>query len=220
MIPIPYPMSQFIGHVGSQDIGTSPDLRFIQQRRPHTQPLPRAKTPPLECTTGEQIMPKQFLLLLAAAATLLAASSAQALKYYRIQLKSSGQYLDATYCASPVSLNPGSSYANGACQAWAFIPAGDGWYKIQLKSSGQYLDAAYCSSPIGLNPGSSYAGGACQLWRLVPAGNGWSRLQLKINNQYLDADHCTTTLALNPGSSYADGDCQLWKLVPMSVRID
>ena len=161
-----------------------------------------------------------FLALALVAAGTLAASSAQAQTYYRLQLKYNGQYLDADHCGSPVTLNPGSTYADGACEAWSFVPSGGGWYKLQLKANGQFLDAAYCSSPIGLNPGSSYADGACQKWRLIPARGGWYKLQLKINGQFLDADHCTTTLGLNPGSTYADGACQLWKLMPMPVRFD
>ena len=98
----------------------------------------------------------------------LCAATAQAQTYYRLQLKSDGQYLDADHCGSPVTLNPGSSYAGGACQAWRFVAAGGGWYKIQLKANGQYLDADHCTTKLALNPGSTYAGGDCQLWRLVP----------------------------------------------------
>ncbi|XHX75913.1 MAG: RICIN domain-containing protein [Stenomitos frigidus ULC029] len=89
--------------------------------------------------------------------------------YYRLQLKSSGKYLDANKCSDQIGLNPGSNYANGACQLWKFAPAGNGYYRLQLKSSGKYLDANKCSDQIGLNPGSNYANGACQLWKLAPA---------------------------------------------------
>lgn len=193
----------------------------LMQTHSSSHPTPQAlleRTPHTATRTTRRTL--LALATLIAAGTLTSASSAQVQTYYRIQLKSNGQYLDADHCGSPVTLNPGSTYANGACEAWRFIPAGGGWYKIQLKANGQFLDAAYCSSPIGLNPGSTYADGACQKWRLVPAGGGWSRLQLKINGQFLDADHCTPTLGLNPGSTYADGACQLWKLVPMPVRFD
>jgi hypothetical protein len=88
--------------------------------------------------------------------------------YYRLQLKHGGQYLDATYCSSPIGLNPGSDFENGACQLWRLVPAGDGWNRLQLKHGGQYLDADHCSNTIGLNPGSNFENGACQLWRLVP----------------------------------------------------
>lgn len=144
----------------------------------------------------------------------------QPARYFRLQLKHGGQYLDADHCGSPVSLNPGSTFENGACQLWRMVAAGDGWYRLQLKHGGQYLDAAYCSSPIGLNPGSTFENGACQLWRLVPAEGGWSRLQLKHGGQYLDADHCTAKLGLNPGSTYENGACQLWRMVPEAQRID
>ena len=134
--------------------------------------------------------------------------------YFRLQLKSSGHYLDANHCSTEVSLNPGSDYADGACQLWRLVPAGGGWSRLQLKSSGHYLDADHCSTKVSMNPGSDYADGACQLWRLVPAGGGWSRLQLKSSGHYLDADHCSTKVSMNPGSTYADGACQLWRLVP------
>ena len=135
-------------------------------------------------------------------------------RYYRLQLKQGGQYLDADHCSTKVALNPGSDYADGACQLWRLVPAGDGWSRLQLKQNGQYLDADHCSTKVGLNPGSDYADGACQLWRFVPVADGWSRLQLKQSGQYLDADHCSTKVALNPGSEYAGGACQLWRLVP------
>jgi hypothetical protein len=89
--------------------------------------------------------------------------------YYRLQLKQNRQYLDADHCSTQVALNPGSDYADGACQLWRLVPAGDGWSRLQLKHGGQYLDADHCSTKVGLNPGSDYADGACQLWRLVPS---------------------------------------------------
>src|SRR5438270_6294078 len=89
--------------------------------------------------------------------------------YYRLQLKHGRQYLDADHCSTQVALNPGSDFADGACQLWRLVPAGDGWSRLQLKHGGQYLDADHCSTKVGLNPGSDYADGACQLWRLVPA---------------------------------------------------
>jgi hypothetical protein len=144
----------------------------------------------------------------------------QPVRYFRLQLKHGGQYLDADHCGSPVSLNPGSTFENGACELWRLVPAADGWNRLQLKHGGQYLDADHCGSPIGLNPGSTFEGGACQLWRLVPAGGGWSRLQLKHGGLYLDADHCTAKLGLNGGSTFEDGACQLWRMVPEAQRID
>ena len=144
----------------------------------------------------------------------------QAARYFRLQLKHGGQYLDADHCGSPVTLNPGSTFENGACELWRLVPAGDGWSRLQLKHGGQYLDADHCGSPIGLNPGSTFEGGACQLWRFVPAGGGWSRLQLKHGGLYLDADHCTAKLGLNAGSTFADGACQLWRMVPEAQNID
>lgn len=135
-------------------------------------------------------------------------------RYYRLQLKSNEYYLDADHCSTKVSLNPGSDYADGACQLWRLVPAGDGWSRLQLKSSGYYLDADHCSAKVGLNPGSDYDNGSCQLWRFVPVGGGWSRLQLKQSGHYLDADHCSTKVSLNPGSDYDGGACQLWRLVP------
>lgn len=140
--------------------------------------------------------------------------------YYRLQLKYDGQYLDADHCTARLALNPGSSYAGGACQLWRLVPNGGGYYRLQLKSDGQYLDADHCASPVTLNPGSTFADGACEQWRFISAGQGWYRLQLKYNGQYLDADHCTAPIGLNPGSSFANGACQLWRLVPASVRFD
>jgi hypothetical protein len=87
--------------------------------------------------------------------------------YYRLQLKQGGKYLDAVNCSDQVAMNPGSTYANGACQLWRFVPAGDGWSRLQLKQGGKYLDAVNCSDQVAMNPGSTYANGACQLWRFV-----------------------------------------------------
>ncbi len=145
---------------------------------------------------------------------------AQPARYFKLQLKHNGQYLDADHCGSPVTLNPGSTFENGACELWRLVPTGDGWNRLQLKHGGQYLDAAYCSTPIGLNPGSTFENGACQLWKFVPAGDGWYRLQLKHGGQYLDADHCTAKLGLNPGSTFENGACQLWRMVPEGQPID
>jgi hypothetical protein len=135
-------------------------------------------------------------------------------RYYRLQLKSSGHYLDADHCSTKVSLNPGSDFDGGSCQLWRLVPVGDGWGRLQLKNNGQYLDADHCSTKVSLNPGSDFDGGSCQLWRFVPVADGWSRLQLKHNGQYLDADHCSTKVSLNPGSDHAGGACQLWRFVP------
>lgn len=134
-------------------------------------------------------------------------------RYYRLQLKQGGQYLDADHCSTKVGLNPGSDFAEGACQLWRLVPVGDGWSRLQLKQNGQYLDADHCTTKVGLNPGSDFEDGACQLWRFVPVADGWSRLQLKHGGQYLDADHCSTKVGLNPGSDFAGGACQLWRLV-------
>ena len=98
----------------------------------------------------------------------LCATSARAATDCRIQLKADGQYLDADHCGSPVTLNPGSTCADGACEVWRFIPAGGGWSRIQLKANGHYLDAGHCTTTLALNSGSTSADGACQLWRLVP----------------------------------------------------
>jgi hypothetical protein len=116
-----------------------------------------------------------------------------------------GKYLDAKYCGDQLNLNPGSTYADGACQLWRMVPAGGGWFRIQLKYNGKYLDADHCSDALNMNPGSDYAGGACQLWRMVPVGGGWSRLQLKYNGKYLDAKYCSDQLNMNPGSDYEGG---------------
>ena len=91
-------------------------------------------------------------------------------RYYRLQLKHGGQYLDADHCGDRITLNPGSDWENGACQLWRFVPAGGGWSRLQLKHGGQYLDADHCGDRITLNPGSHWENGACQLWRFVPAG--------------------------------------------------
>lgn len=41
--------------------------------------------------------------------------------YYRLQLKQGGKYLDAVNCSDNVALNPGSTYADGACQLWRLV---------------------------------------------------------------------------------------------------
>src|SRR5512143_865130 len=87
--------------------------------------------------------------------------------FYRLQVKQGGKFLDAVNCSDRVALHPGSDYANGACQLWRFVPAGDGWSRLQLKQGGKYLDATYCSDQVALSPSSDYANGACQLWRFV-----------------------------------------------------
>lgn len=114
--------------------------------------------------------PRRALVL--AALTAAAAASAQAPSYSRLQLKSDGQYLDAAHCTAKLTLNPGSTYAGGACQLWRLVPAGNGWSRLQLKSDGRYLDAVNCTATLGLNAGSTYANGDCQLWRLVPIRPG------------------------------------------------
>ena len=93
-------------------------------------------------------------------------------RYYRLQLKHGGQYLDADHCGNRISLNPGSDWENGACQLWRFVPAGGGWNRLQLKHGGQYLDADHCGDRISLNPGSDWENGACQLWRFVRQAGG------------------------------------------------
>src|SRR5215472_5358632 len=96
------------------------------------------------------------ILLTAAVRAILNCASASAQEgYFRLQLKHGGQYLDADHCSTTVALNPGSTWENGACQLWRFVPADDGWSQLQLKHSGQYLDADHCTSKIGLNPGSN-----------------------------------------------------------------
>ena len=100
---------------------------------------------------------------------LLAPDDAVAQEYFRLQLKQGGKFLDARNCSDNVALHPGSDYANGACQLWRFVPAGDGWSRLQLKQGGKYLDAVHCTDNVALNPGSNYANGACQLWRFVRA---------------------------------------------------
>lgn len=141
-------------------------------------------------------------------------------RYFRLQLKHGGQFLDADHCSSPVTLNPGSTFENGACELWRLVPAGGGWGRLQLKHGGQYLDADHCTGAMALNPGSTFDGGSCQLWRFVAAEDGWSRLQLKHGGLYLDAAHCTAKLGLNAGSTFENGACQLWKRVPEAQRID
>lgn len=132
--------------------------------------------------------------------------------YYRLALKSSGQYIDADHCGTKVVTGPISDYADGACQLWRLVPVGDGWSGLQLKNGGQYLRADECTDQLILTPASAFdSTDGCQLWRLVPAGNGWSRLQLRYEEQYLDAYKCGNKLVLSPVSVYADGACQLWK---------
>lgn len=131
--------------------------------------------------------------------------------YHRLQLKHGGQYLDADHCGATITLNPGSSYENGACQKWQLVPFGDGSFRLQLEHGGQYLDADHCGNTITLNSGSDYEDGACQRWRMISGSNGFFRLKLEHGGQYLDADHCGNTITLNPGSDYEDGACQLWR---------
>ncbi|OLV20015.1 hypothetical protein [Deinococcus marmoris] len=57
--------------------------------------------------------------VLASSATLALAQSPQ---FYRLQLQSDGQYLDADHCTATLGLNPGSTYADGACQLWRLVP--------------------------------------------------------------------------------------------------
>jgi hypothetical protein len=45
-------------------------------------------------------------------------------RYYRLQLKHRGQYLDADHCTTKVGLNPGSDFEGGACQLWRLVPSG------------------------------------------------------------------------------------------------
>ena len=47
------------------------------------------------------------------------------IEWYRLQIKFSGQYLDAYNCLNTVKLNPGSNHDNGACQLWRFVDAGE-----------------------------------------------------------------------------------------------
>lgn len=107
-------------------------------------------------------------LLLYGAAGLLISSAAQPPRHARLQLKPDGQSLDAAYCATPIGLHPGSTYAGGACQLWKLVPNGEGQYRRRLKVNHQDLDAVNCAAKVGLNPGSASAHGACQFWRLVP----------------------------------------------------
>jgi hypothetical protein len=151
---------------------------------------------------------------------LLVPNDAAAQEYYRLQVKQGGKYLDAVNCSDNVALHPGSDYANGACQLWRFVPAGDGWSRLQLKQGGKYLDAVNCSDNVALHPGSDYANGACQLWRFVSVGGGWNRLQLKQGGKYLDAVNCSDNVALHPGSDYANGACQLWRFVRAPMAQD
>ncbi len=133
--------------------------------------------------------------------------------YYRLVLKSSGQYIDADHCRTKVVTGAISDYADGACQLWRMVPVGDdGWSGLQLKNGGQYLRADECSDQLILTPASAFdANDGCQLWRFVPAGNGWSRLQIRNKEQYIDAVYCGNKLVLSSVSNYADGACQLWK---------
>ena len=133
-------------------------------------------------------------------------------RYYRLQLKHDKQYLDAAYCSSKVTLNPGSDFDGGSCELFRFIAADGGWSRLQLMHTGQYLDA--CSGEVTLSTISTVDDGACQLWRMVPAGDGWNRLRLKSGGQYLEAGGCTTTIGLNSLSDFEDGTCQMWRLVP------
>jgi hypothetical protein len=141
-------------------------------------------------------------------------------RYYRLQLKHGGQYLDSDHCTTRVALFGLSQYDNGGCQLWRLVPAGDGYYRLQLKHGGQFLDSDHCTTTVALFGRSEYDNGGCQLWRLIPEGNGYYRLQLKHGGQYLDSDHCTTKVALFGRSDYDHGACQLWRFVPEAVPID
>ncbi len=196
-------------HVGIQNPGAS-----ISNGTPHSSTMQRSRTKSLT-----RLLVFSVFIAGPVGQCLVTPAIAQE-QYYRLQLKNGGHYLDADHCSDNVALNPGSDFADGACQLWRFVPAGGGWSRLQLKNGGHYLDADHCSDKVGLNPGSDYANGACQLWRFVPAGGGWSRLQLKNGGHYLDADHCSDKVGLNPGSDYANGACQLWRFAPAGHRID
>jgi hypothetical protein len=132
---------------------------------------------------------------------------------FRIQLRETGQFLDADHCSANLTLINQSAYANGACQLWRVLPAEDGWIRLQLVETGQFLDADHCSQFVRLNPGSDFHGSACQLWRFVGGDGPWHRIQLKETGQFLDADHCGPRLMLNPGPGFAKGACQQWRLL-------
>ena len=118
------------------------------------------------CCLAQLILPALFAGV--AGLSLFVANDAVAQEtYFRLQLKQGGKYLDAVNCSDQVAMHPGSTYANGACQLWRFVPVGDGWSRLQLKQGGKYLDAVNCSDQVAMNPGSTYANGACQLWRFV-----------------------------------------------------
>lgn len=132
--------------------------------------------------------------------------------YYRLQVKSGLQYLDADHCSTAVAMNTGSVYADGACQKWRLVPARDGWNGLQLKSSGYYLRAENCGNTVVLIPASDFDGNdGCQLWRLIARENGWSVLQLQYGKFYLAFDNSSNKIALTHGLDSDDGAGQLWR---------
>ncbi|EHQ25200.1 RICIN domain-containing protein [Mucilaginibacter paludis] len=140
----------------------------------------------------------------------------QPVQYLKIQVKSSGQYLNI--------LN--ASQANGAeaCQGdtpttdnflWQLIPSSTvGYYLIKVASSGQYLNILNASQTNGAE--------ACQgdtpttdnfLWKVIAEGD-YIKLQVKSSGQYLNIAGASQTNGA--GACQADTpttDNFLWKLV-------
>jgi len=172
--------------------GTADDSP-VQDASTDAQPPPEADTTNSETSTGRtESMPISN-------------------QYYRLQLKHTKQFLDASYCTNDLNLQAGSDFDGGSCELFRFVANGDGWSRLQLMATGKYLDA--CAAEVRLDEGKSGDYSSCQLWRLVPAGEGWSRLQLKRDGQYLEAERCSTKIALGPISDSEDGACQLWRIV-------
>ena len=55
----------------------------------------------------------------------------------RLQIKRNGKFLDADQCSDNVKLSELSTFADGACQLWRFVPAADGWARLQIKYTGE-----------------------------------------------------------------------------------
>ena len=127
-----------------------------------------ASTPAHRSALLRGIVPLLVLIIGVCGSMFLAHKALAQERYFRLQLKHGGQYLDADHCGDRISLNPGSDWEQGACQLWRLVPAGGGWSRLQLKHGGQFLDADHCGDRITLNPGSDWEGGAWQLWRQVP----------------------------------------------------
>jgi len=144
--------------------------------------------------------------------------------YTKLQVKSSGQYLNI--------LGGGKSNGTSAGQGttptadnflWEIeAPDSDGWSFIQVKSSGQYLNIFESGNQNGKR--------ACQginnstvnfFWKLIDASNhpGWSYIQVKSSNQFLnifESGNLNGQVACQGTNNSTDNF--LWRKVPAQSK--